>query len=154
MIGYRYPRAETVNYVHRVIALSGDTVSFRNNRVTIDGVEQGVEFVQQAVFIDDRCERSDQREWRESLSGMQHAIYTSSGQVGYLADHDAVVVPEGTVFVAGDNRDHARDSRSFGAVSVENIVGKAMSTWLSWDECGGGRIRTERFMAPVVGGAP
>ena len=58
------------------------------------------------------------------------------------------VVPEGHVFAMGDNRSNSRDSRIFGAVPIENIKGKALFIWLSYEHWGvldWGGIRWDRI---------
>ena len=71
-----------------------------------------------------------------------------------MGDYPETLIPEGKVFVMGDNRDHSSDSRVWGMVPLWNIKGKARFIWLSYDQCEGsmpvlGSIRSERFGIPV-----
>jgi signal peptidase I len=64
--------------------------------------------------------------------------------MGAFRQESSYTVPEGHLFVMGDNRDNSSDSRDWGFVPFENVKGKAMFVWLSLDHDQGG-LRWKRF---------
>lgn len=91
-------------YIKRVIGLPGETITFRDGGVFVDG-QRLVE-----PYLDDDS--------------------TDCGRC------QAETVDEGEVYVLGDNRDNSQDSRMFGAVDVDSIIGKAWLTYWPMDELG------------------
>ncbi|MDQ3045466.1 MAG: signal peptidase I [Chloroflexota bacterium] len=87
-------------YIKRIIGLPGEEIAFQDGYVLVDGRRLGEPYINGALTT---CR---------------------DGQ------HCALTVPEGAVFVLGDNRAHSADSRTFGPVSLDRVIGKAFfSNW-------------------------
>ncbi|HEY8554833.1 MAG TPA: signal peptidase I [Burkholderiales bacterium] len=127
---FRFPRDESINYIKRVIGLPGDHIRYEGKRLYINGelVPQGQAT---AYTVQHNGEvLYEAARMTERLGNVEHAILISP-----TPDHSSreFVVPPGHYFVMGDNRDHSNDSRYWGFVPEENLVGKAFLIWFSWD---------------------
>jgi signal peptidase I len=103
--------------VKRIVGLPGDRVGVRDGALWING-ERAPQWPTGEVWLDGAG--TPLAGAREALGGHEHAVLDDPGRVAAPFDG---VVPAGHYFVLGDNRDHSSDSRSFGAVDFDAIVG-------------------------------
>lgn len=121
-------------YIKRVVGLPGDHIRYENKMLYINGEAVGQEFV---AFL--REQVPPVYYLKEELGGVEHDIYLAptprlySGP-DYWLKAEGSVVPEGHYFMMGDNRDNSDDSRRWGPVSEDNIVGKAVAVWMHKDK--------------------
>ncbi|GAB6139383.1 signal peptidase I [Methylosoma difficile] len=130
IVVFRFPNDPTVDYIKRVIGLPGDKVSYENKQLFIN--DEPVKQVSLGAFqgVGQGEDMTGAERLLEDLTGVEHNI---------LVRHDApsgtfeYVIPQGRYFVMGDNRDNSNDSRYWGTVPEENLVGRAFFIWMSWD---------------------
>ena len=143
---FRYPADPTVDYIKRVVGLPGDRVEYINKRLTINGKE--ITQTQQADFLDQSTMRYHQL-FDEQIGTHQHQIliddsrpsgipvladFPQSENCNYSVDGVTCKVPEGHYFVLGDNRDNSLDSRFWGFVPDDHVVGKAVAVWMNFGD--------------------
>lgn len=123
------PPHDSSYYIKRVVGLPGDHVRYEDKVVYINGEPVEQEFV---AFL--RENTPPVYYLKEDLGGVEHDIYVAPVPrylgSGYWLKPEGSIVPEGHYFMMGDNRDNSEDSRSWGPVSEDNIVGKAVAVWM------------------------
>jgi signal peptidase I len=132
IIVFRFPLNPSVDFIKRVIGVPGDHITYTHKILYINGKKAPQQFVKNSKIVDDNGMEMDVIEKQEDLKGIKHAIYQTHNDLN--DDIDNIVVPKGHYFVMGDNRDRSGDSRLWGFVPEENIVGKANLIWMSWDK--------------------
>jgi len=123
---FKTPSDNTTDFIKRLIGLPGDTVQVQQGVLYINGTavkrRRIEDFVQTDVYGNSR--RIPQ--YMETLpNGIQHRILEADGDAGRLDDTKVFTVPADHFFAMGDNRDNSSDSRVFGFVPKENLVGRA-----------------------------
>lgn len=121
---FTYPNNRTVYYIKRIIGLPGDQVQLRDHEIQVNGKSLKVnETVTTSGAL--VSEADGDRHW----------------QVAWAVDEKHrpeadIAVPPGSVFVLGDNRTLSTDSRDFGTVPLQDVVGKARQIWFSYGDNG------------------
>lgn len=122
---FKFPENPKINFIKRVVGLPGDTVKYENKRIYINGVK--VEEILKESS--ENLSSSQARLYIETLDGVEHATRKRLGSPNYLTQSEWFV-PEGHYFVMGDNRDNSNDSRFWGTVPDELVMGKAFAIWM------------------------
>ncbi len=122
---FRLPSDPNINYIKRVVGLPGDRIVYKEHRLTINGEQ--VELTRDS----DTPLHDDIPQFREILGGREHAILISSP--GNTMRDNVYIVPEGSYFMMGDNRDNSRDSRFIGVIADKYLVGEAVRIWMHMD---------------------
>lgn len=135
VVVFRYPKDPSVDYIKRVVGLPGDHVAYYDKKLYINGkpVEQVPVGSYTGFGSGEVMTGASLR--IEELGKAEHRILVNPEVRGLEGDF---VVPEGYYFVLGDNRDNSNDSRYWGPVPEDNLVGKAFFIWMSWDSANGG----------------
>ncbi|MEX2326749.1 MAG: signal peptidase I, partial [Pseudomonadales bacterium] len=119
------PPHEDEYFIKRVIGIPGDRVRYENKVLYINGIEQKKEFKARIPPNNPRILL-----YEETVGGIPHLIQTNT-RPGPPAQEWRI--PEGYYFMMGDNRDQSSDSRYWGLVSKDAIVGKAFAIWMHWE---------------------
>lgn len=130
-----FPPNETRYFIKRVIGLPGDKVSYIDNVLYINGEEIPQEFVraEPALRRGEQCYGSSYVVVEEKLGDESH-LMRKCVEAGRYGVNASWTVPEGHYFMMGDNRDNSLDSRDWGVVPEDRIVGKAFAIWMHWDD--------------------
>jgi signal peptidase I len=132
VVVFRYPVDPKVNFIKRMVGLPGDTITYRDKQLYINGEPVTTVELGRYSSSEVKCDtpRADAVRFRETLGEISHEIliHENSG-----SRNQQWVVPEGHYFVMGDNRDRSNDSREWGFVPETHLMGRAVGIWLNFD---------------------
>lgn len=128
IIVFKYPVHPAQHFVKRVIGLPGDRVRLANKRLFVNGKLQHENYVVNSLPFDSF--RDNFPNGPLESPGVEASWYV---QVRKLVEDGELIIPAGHYFVLGDNRDWSRDSRYWGFVPRENVVGRPLVIYLSLD---------------------
>lgn len=145
VIVFKYPNEPTTNYVKRVIGLPGETIEVKGNHVFINGKELPEQYVQAAQPMNDQNAPLEILTTKPSPTGASYKVYYSNEVDEPEPDTEKTMlgqkfavgapfkIPENSYFAMGDNRDNSQDSRYWGIVPRDHIVGRAWVVYYSMD---------------------
>lgn len=124
---FRFPVHPAQHFVKRVVAVPGDRLRIHDRQVLVNGQE-----VVENYALFKRSSHDRLRDDFPVLQGMAPSVDARWwGQMQKLVQEGELVVPAGHYFVLGDNRDESLDSRYWGLVPRENIVGRPLLIYWS-----------------------
>ncbi|MCP4788972.1 MAG: signal peptidase I [Gammaproteobacteria bacterium] len=118
---FKFPHDTDIKYIKRVVGIPGDSVTYVNKQILINDRPIPQEYVGMDI--------SGNEIMREALGDTNHLMWKRPGDG---QNWRTEVIPEGHYFMLGDNRDGSNDSRYWGLVKEELIVGKAVAVWMQW----------------------
>ena len=146
VIVFHYPPNPSIDYIKRVVGLPGDKIGYQDKRLTINGQAIPVESAGDYEYVMSGLNVVQAKQYHEQLGSKNHDILVHNVVGNYDADTigakfaegQEVTVPDGQYLAMGDNRDNSSDSRVWGFVPEQNLVGKAFFIWMNFDQ--GSRI--------------
>lgn len=150
VVVFKYPEDTSVDYIKRVVGMPGDIIIYHDKEVYLipagspEGtVPQKLDRVEDGEFVDESSTFAKETfgVYNEKLGDIEHRIMINpnapSFENNFFRQSGAPVaawkVPDDCYFVMGDNRDNSADSRYWGFVPYENLIGKTVGIWISFD---------------------
>jgi signal peptidase I len=138
VVVFLYPKDENIYYIKRVVGIAGDQIELKNKTLYINQKEVGQMSLsaeasksQFESLNDPKYTQATFDLYSEHLDRVDHLVMLD--KTHFLGEtFGPITVPEGQLFVMGDNRDMSNDSRFWGFVPLDNVKGRAMCIWLSF----------------------
>ena len=137
VIVFRYPNYEKnpgysgVDFIKRIVAGPGDVISYKNDQLTINDNSMDIKIIGPYIGVDSGKPMNNYKLVQEFIDSMHHEILLNPK--GHSKELPEITIPEGHYFVMGDNRAHSSDSRFWGFVPEDYIIGRAIGIWMHWD---------------------
>ena len=127
---FHYPKDPSIDYIKRVIGLPGDNIKYENKKLFVNDVAVFQTYTSIYKYNLKQDLEVSAKEFVEDHGDYSHSILIHD----IPSESVEFVVPDGHYFAMGDNRDNSSDSRVWGFVPDELLVGKAFVIWLNFSE--------------------
>ena len=137
VIVFRYPNYEKnpgysgVDFIKRIVAGPGDVISYKNDQLSLNGKSMNIKKIGPYTALDSGKPMNNYQLVQELLDSMPHEMLLNPN--GQSKEIPEITIPDGHYFVMGDNRSHSSDSRFWGFVPEDYIIGRAIGIWMHWD---------------------
>lgn len=138
LVVFSFPNDPRKDYIKRVVGVAGDTIEIRQGRIVLNGSD----ISQMRESFRATADESEIQYFEEKLGDRKYTVQWMNSESQKMIE---VKVPEGHVFVLGDNRFRGQDSRVWGFLPADFVKGKALFIWLSVGE----KMRWNRFFKGV-----
>lgn len=131
VVVFRYPEDPSTPFIKRIVGLPGDRITYRDKQVSVNGVPLVYTSLGAFVGMKSAAQHTGAHLIEEQLGDAPHQVLVTPEAPTMDGEYE---VPAGQYFVLGDNRDNSRDSRYWGFVPEENLIGRAFMIWMNWDK--------------------
>jgi signal peptidase I len=137
VIVFRYPNYEKnpgysgVDFIKRIVATPGDVISYSNDRLSINGEVSEIKNIGPYFGVNSGKAMNNYKHVEEFIDSSSHGMLLNPK--GQSQEIPEITIPDNHYFVMGDNRSHSSDSRFWGFVPEEYIIGRAIGIWMNWD---------------------
>jgi signal peptidase I len=138
VIVFKFPRDESIVYVKRLVGLPGDKVELREGVLFINDRE----ITQAKLGPGEKKDGYEMVKYEETLGDKRHVLQRAAFSA--FPNFGPSTVPPGEYFMMGDNRDRSSDSRAWGFVRRDQLLGRMNFVYFSWDSAASW-LRTDRF---------
>jgi len=130
---FKYPEDPKLDFIKRCVGLPGDTLTVRDNLVFINGDPEG-----RQKFLKKQFDAEDGVYINyfqiTTPDSQKYIIRKYADRSSRFSNFGPVIIPDDALFMMGDNRDNSADSRYWGMMPMENVVGQPLVIYFSWDK--------------------
>ena len=127
---FHYPKDPSIDYIKRAIGLPGDEIRYENKKLFINGKLINKILLEKYSYTFNDNDMMHAKEFIETLGDARYSVLVHD----VPSEDYKFNVPDGHYFAMGDNRDNSSDSRVWGFVPDELLVGKAFFIWLNFSQ--------------------